>query len=95
MEEKYGQAKRIWVLDRGMISEENMDFLRAARRPVTWWARPRARLKKFQAQLLEEQTGREVQDQGWKSNWWPIPTAVRTNNMFSAVPAPGGKRKRP
>jgi hypothetical protein len=29
MEEKYGQAQRIWVLDRGMISEENIDFLRA------------------------------------------------------------------
>src|ERR1017187_7659291 len=29
MEQKYGHAKRIWVLDRGMISEDNIDFLRA------------------------------------------------------------------
>lgn len=28
MEKKYGQAKRIWVLDRGMLSEDNLDFLR-------------------------------------------------------------------
>jgi hypothetical protein len=28
METKYGQPKRIWGLDRGMVSEENIDFLR-------------------------------------------------------------------
>ena len=29
MEDKNGQARRIWVLDRGMISEENIEFLRS------------------------------------------------------------------
>ena len=29
MESRYGRADRIWVLDRGMISEDNMAFLRA------------------------------------------------------------------
>jgi len=29
MEKKYGKAKRIWVMDRGLISEDNLDFLRA------------------------------------------------------------------
>src|SRR5271165_3860640 len=29
MEDKYGQAKRIWVMDRGMVSQENIEFLRA------------------------------------------------------------------
>jgi len=28
MEEKYGKAQRVWVLDRGFVSEENLDFLR-------------------------------------------------------------------
>ena len=28
MEDKYGKAKRVWVLDRGFASEENLDFLR-------------------------------------------------------------------
>ncbi len=28
MEEKYGKAKRIWVMDRGLVSEENIEFLR-------------------------------------------------------------------
>ena len=28
MEEKYGQAQRVWVMDRGMVSEKNSGFLR-------------------------------------------------------------------
>lgn len=28
IEEKHGQADRIWVMDRGMVSEENLEFLR-------------------------------------------------------------------
>lgn len=60
MEEKYGQAKRIWVLDRGMISEENIDFLRArgARYLV---GTPKAQLRKFALPLLEDQDWTEVQ----------------------------------
>jgi transposase len=60
MEEKYGQAKRIWVLDRGMISEENIDFLRQrdARYLV---GTPKRQLKKFQAQLLDQKDWAQVQ----------------------------------
>ena len=35
MEKKYGQAQRVWVMDRGMVSEENIEFLRARRRPLS------------------------------------------------------------
>ena len=28
MERKYGKARRIWALDRGMVSEENLRFIR-------------------------------------------------------------------
>lgn len=61
MEEKYGQAKRIWVMDRGMISEENIDFLRSreARYIV---GTPKAQLKKFEAQLLDEKDWTQVQE---------------------------------
>lgn len=60
METKYGQPKRIWVLDRGMISEENIDFLRErdARYLV---GTPKRQLKKFQADLLEDKDWTEVQ----------------------------------
>jgi len=61
MEEKYGQAKRIWVMDRGMISEENIDFLRSrdARYIV---GTPKAQLKRFEAQLLDEKDWTQVQE---------------------------------
>ena len=29
MESKYGKANRIWVMDRGMVSEENIEFMQA------------------------------------------------------------------
>lgn len=61
MEQKYGKPKRIWVLDRGMISEENVDFLRerGARYLV---GTPKSQLKPFEAQLLEETDWAQVQE---------------------------------
>jgi transposase len=51
MEARYGQADRIWVMDRGMISQENMEFLQEGdRRYIV--GTPKSMLKKFQQQLL-------------------------------------------
>lgn len=60
MEQKYGVAKRIWVMDRGMVSEDNIDFLRerGARYLV---GTPKSQLKVFEAALLEEKDWAEVQ----------------------------------
>jgi len=33
MEARYGMAKRIWVMDRGMTSADNVVWLSASRRP--------------------------------------------------------------
>jgi transposase len=60
MEKKYGQAQRIWVLDRGLISEENLDFLRA-RQARYLVGTPKSQLKPFEAQLLEQENWTEVQ----------------------------------
>jgi transposase len=60
MEEKYGQAKRVWVLDRGMISEENIDFLRE-RGACYIVGTPKSQLKAFAARLLDQQDWAEVQ----------------------------------
>ncbi len=51
MERKYGQADRIWVMDRGMVSEDNMAFLRqrGARYLV---GTPKSMLRKFEHELL-------------------------------------------
>jgi transposase len=61
MEQKYGQAQRVWVMDRGMVSEENIDFLRSrqARYVV---GTPKSQLKEFEKQLLEKENWTEVQE---------------------------------
>jgi transposase len=53
MEGKYGKAKRVWVMDRGMVSEDNLEYLRStgARYLV---GTPKSFLKKFEHQLLEQ-----------------------------------------
>ena len=60
MENKYGQAQRIWVMDRGMVSEDNLDFLRG-RQAFYLVGTPKSQLKGFEAQLLEQADWAEVQ----------------------------------
>jgi transposase len=50
MEDKYGKAQRVWVLDRGFVSEENLDFLRE-RGAQYIVGTPRAVLKNFEKEL--------------------------------------------
>ena len=53
MEARYGRSNRIWVMDRGMVSEENLDFLKEGdRRYIV--GTPKSMLKKFEQQLLGE-----------------------------------------
>ena len=52
MEAKYGQAQRIWVLDRGMVSEQNLDFLRG-RDAKYIVGTPKVMLRKFESALAE------------------------------------------
>jgi transposase len=65
MERRYGRADRIWVMDRGMISQENIEFLqRGQRRYIV--GTPKAMLRRFERQLAEGiweeiQEGLEVQ----------------------------------
>jgi len=53
VERKYGRARRVWVFDRGLVSEENLAFLRQ------WGGQylvgtPRGKLKEFERELLSE-----------------------------------------
>jgi transposase len=61
METKYGKPNRIWVLDRGMVSEENIDYLRE-RQARYIVGTPKSQLKKFEAHLLKDKDWTEVQD---------------------------------
>jgi transposase len=53
MEEQYGKSDRVWVLDRGMVSEANIEFLREGRRRYIVGT-PKSLLKKFEQELLQE-----------------------------------------
>jgi transposase len=53
MEGRYGKSDRIWVMDRGMVSEENIEFLQEQGRRYILGA-TQSHLKKFERQLLAE-----------------------------------------
>jgi transposase len=52
MEAKYGQAGHVWVMDRGMVSEENLEFLRR-RHDHYLVGTPKSMLKRFEQELLD------------------------------------------
>lgn len=53
MERRYGKSDRIWVMDRGMVSEDNIDFLLSGgRRYIV--GTPKAMLKQFEAEVLAD-----------------------------------------
>jgi transposase len=52
MESKYGRKNRIWAVDRGMVSEEHLDWLRS-RGSQYIVGTPKSQLKKFEQSLLD------------------------------------------
>jgi transposase len=53
MERRYGKSDRIWVMDRGMVSEDRIKFLRdGGRRYII--GTPKSMLKKFEQEILKE-----------------------------------------
>lgn len=54
MEARYGKSHRIWVMDRGMLSQENLEFLQQGERRYIVGT-PKSLLKQFEQQLLGEQ----------------------------------------
>lgn len=53
MEAKYGQASRVWVMDRGMVSEKNLEFLRE-RGASYIVGTPKAMLRQFERYMLDK-----------------------------------------
>ena len=53
IERKYGKARRLWVMDRGLVSEENLAAIR--RRGGQYLVgTPRSQMKRFEAELLKD-----------------------------------------
>jgi len=61
MEEKYGKARRVWVTDRGMVSEDNLAFLRS-RGALYLVGTPKSQLRRYEAELLDRQGWQEIRD---------------------------------
>jgi transposase len=53
VEHKYGKARRIWVMDRGIVSEENLAAIRQ-RGGQYLVGTPRSQMKQFEAELLKD-----------------------------------------
>jgi len=53
IESQYGRSERIWVMDRGMISEDNLEFLQSKKRRYIIGT-PKSQLKDFEREILNQ-----------------------------------------
>jgi transposase len=88
METKYGKAHRVWVMDRGMVSEKNLEFMRESGTRYLVGT-PKSLLKKFEHHLLDQ-------------NWEKVASGVEvrlcsspdgTEETFVLCRSPGRKEK--
>jgi transposase len=61
MEARYGRANRVWVMDRGMVSEENIEFLQSGeRRYVLGTAR--SELRRWEREITDRRDWQQLRD---------------------------------
>ena len=61
VEKEYGKANRIWVMDRGMVSEANLGFLRqGGRRYIVGTLK--SQLRGFESRLVDKQDWQQIRD---------------------------------
>lgn len=61
IETRFGKADRVWVMDRGMASEKNFEWLKAGGRRYVIGA-CRADLRRFEQQLIEAKDWQRIRD---------------------------------
>jgi transposase len=61
MEERYGKAGRVWVMDRGMVSEANLEWLREGQRRYLVGT-PKSELRKWERELIEKDGWQDVRE---------------------------------
>jgi transposase len=61
MEQRYGKAKRVWVMDRGMVSAERIEWLRAGGRRYLIGT-PRSELRRWEKELADKNNWREIRE---------------------------------
>lgn len=76
VERKYGKARRIWVMDRGIVSEANLAAIRK-REGQYLVGTPRSKMKEFEPQLQEESNWEKVREEV-QVKLLPIPGGTET-----------------
>jgi transposase len=61
MEDRFGQAEKVWVMDRGIVSEKNIAYLRE-RKARYVVGTPKSQLRFFEQELAEKENWVEVQE---------------------------------
>ena len=61
MEARHGKADRVWVMDRGMVSERNLTWLRAGERKYLVGT-PKSELRRFERALVEKSDWKAVRE---------------------------------
>ncbi len=61
MEGRYGKAKRVWVMDRGFASQDNIEWMQSEGRSYLIGT-PKAELKKWERELVEERGWQQIRD---------------------------------
>lgn len=62
MEDRYGKANRVWVMDRGMASEANLEWLREEGRRYLIGT-PRTELRRWEREILEQDGWSKIRDE--------------------------------
>jgi hypothetical protein len=83
MEARFGVAQRIWVMDRGMTSEDNIKWLRQTKRRYLIGT-PKSELKKWRAKMVEEKDWQQVRD-GLEVKLCPSPDGGETFVLCRSV----------
>jgi transposase len=61
MEKRYGVANRIWVMDRGMTSAENLEWLQEGKRKYVIGT-PKSELRKWEHELVEREGWSQIRE---------------------------------
>jgi hypothetical protein len=92
MEHRYGLAQRIWVMDRGMTSAENLAWLQhTGRRYLIGTAR--SELRKWARALLAPEDWRQVRE-GVEAKLWAGPDGQRRPSCCAARSSAGRRSRR-
>ena len=88
MEKKYGKAQRLWVMDRGMVSEENLEALRKRNTPYLVGT-SKVMLKRYEKEMVAEGWEKIQKDMEVK----PVQSPEGSEETFILCRSQGRKEK--